>query len=410
MDTASSTENIVKLDQGSVVSPKGFKADGLHSGVKKKRRDLGIIYCDTPAASAGVYTLNKIQAAPLYVTKESIAQEGRLQAIIVNSGNANSCTGEEGMRDAYKMREEGALALGIPENRVAVTSTGVIGEKLNMEKIIPGIHQLKPKEEFSAADQFNEAIMTTDIVKKHSCYQTEIDGKTVTFGGVAKGSGMINPNMATMLGFITTDANIEPQYLQQALSEVTDQTFNRITVDGDTSTNDMIVVMASGRADNQTLHPGHSQWDTFIKALCKTSEDLSKKIARDGEGATKLIEVNVRGAKNETEAGKAAKQIAGSDLVKTAVYGTDANWGRIIVALGYSEIDLNPDTIDISLGSIETLKNSTPVVFSEEDAKRYLEQDTVQIFVDLHVGNAAGKAWGCDLTYEYVRINAGYRT
>ncbi|MBU8908344.1 bifunctional ornithine acetyltransferase/N-acetylglutamate synthase [Desertibacillus haloalkaliphilus] len=398
------------VDGGSIITPRGFSATGVYTGVKRKRLDLGAILCEVPASSAAVYTLNKIQAAPLQVTKESIAKEGKLRAIIVNSGNANACTGKRGEEDAYAMRKQGADVFSLPEHHVAVTSTGVIGEFMPMEKISNGITQLKPESSFEAADQFNEAILTTDTVKKHACYKTKINNQEVHIGGVAKGSGMIHPNMATMLGFITTDAMIEPEWLQVALSEVTDQTFNRITVDGDTSTNDMVVVMASGLAENEPLTKDHPDWDKFVYALKKTSEELSKKIARDGEGATKLIEVQVNGAKDDEEAGKVAKQIVGSDLVKSAIYGTDANWGRIICAIGYSGAEINPETIDISLGSIQTLKDSQPTEFSEVEATAYLQEDTIVISVDLHVADGFGKAWGCDLTYDYVRINAGYRT
>ncbi|SFE72922.1 bifunctional glutamate N-acetyltransferase/amino-acid acetyltransferase ArgJ [Alteribacillus iranensis] len=407
METAT---DITEVNDGSIITPIGFKAAGVYSKVKKKRRDLGVIYCDVPASAAAVYTLNKIQAAPLQVSKESIETEGKLRAIVVNSGNANSCTGKQGLADAYEMRNTAAETFEVPDHHVAVASTGIIGEKLNMEKIVPGIQSLQPQSDFEDADQFNEAILTTDIVKKHTCYETTIDNKKVTFGGTAKGSGMINPNMATMLSFVTTDAAIEPEHLQTALSQVTNKTFNRITIDGDTSTNDMAVVMASGLAENDSLTPSHPEWNKFVKALEMACEDLSKKIARDGEGATKLIEVNVKGAATDEEAGKAAKQIVGSDLVKTAVFGTDANWGRIICALGYSEISLDPDTIDIAVGPVVTLKDSTPVDFSETEAKAYLEQDTIVIDVNLNMGTGTGKAWGCDLTYDYVRINAGYRS
>ncbi|MGY4689509.1 bifunctional glutamate N-acetyltransferase/amino-acid acetyltransferase ArgJ [Salibacterium sp. K-3] len=410
MSTLHKTENITEISGGSIITPHGFKAAGIHTKVKRKRNDLGAILCDVPASSAAVYTLNKIQAAPLQVTKESIAEEGKLRAIVINSGNANACTGEEGLQDAYKMRKAAAEAFQLPDHQVAVNSTGVIGERLPMDKILPGIQELQPMPAFKDADQFNEAIMTTDTVKKHACFQTTVDEKQVTFGGAAKGSGMIHPNMATMLGFITTDAVIEPDFLQQALSEVTNKTFNCITVDGDTSTNDNVVVMASGCAGNEPLTPEHPDWNTFLHTLQITCEELAKKIARDGEGATKLVEVQVDGADNDREAAMAAKQIVGSDLVKTAIYGTDANWGRIIVALGYSGVELDPETIDISLGSITTLKNSRPVSFSEEEAKTYLENDEIKIHVDLHSGSGSGKAWGCDLSYEYVRINAGYRT
>ncbi|UOE93206.1 bifunctional ornithine acetyltransferase/N-acetylglutamate synthase [Alkalihalobacillus sp. LMS39] len=410
MQSVSQQSKVTLVEKGSIVTPKGFSATGIYTGVKRKRLDLGAILCDVPASSAAVYTLNKVQAAPLKVTQESIAEEGKLRAIIVNSGNANACTGKRGLEDAYEMRRLGSEKFALPPHQVAVTSTGVIGEFLQMEKITDGINQLEPQATFDGANQFNEAILTTDTVKKHACFKTTIDNKEITLGGVAKGSGMIHPNMATMLGFVTTDANIEPKELQKALSFVTNKTFNRITVDGDTSTNDMVVVMASGLAGNDSLDENHKDWPLFIEALEKTCEALAKKIARDGEGATKLIEVIVNGAKSDEEAGKVAKSIVGSDLVKSAVYGTDANWGRIICAIGYSGADINPDTIDIGLGPIETLKNSQPLSFSEEEATNYLKNENVQIIVDLHVGEGYGKAWGCDLTYDYVRINAGYRT
>ncbi|WP_018921526.1 bifunctional glutamate N-acetyltransferase/amino-acid acetyltransferase ArgJ [Salsuginibacillus kocurii] len=403
-------EQITEVEGGSILTPNGFTAAGFHTKVKRKRKDLGVILSDQPASAAAVYTLNQIQAAPLQVTKESIAEDGTLQAIVVNSGNANSCTGEQGMKDALQMREKSAATFGLAETEVAVTSTGVIGEPMPMDKIIPGIEALKPGPTFTEADAFNEAILTTDKVKKHACFRTSIDGEPVAIGGTAKGSGMIHPNMATMLSFITTDANISPYWLQHALSTVTDKTFNRITVDGDTSTNDMVVVMANGHAKHEPLNPEHSDWHQFLAALKETCEILAKKIARDGEGASKLVEVQVSGAVNDEEAGQVAKQVVGSDLVKTAVYGTDANWGRIICAIGYSGATINPETIDIAIGPIQTLKDSRPVSFSEEEATAYLQQDTVTFHVDLQQGDGFAKAWGCDLSYEYVRINAGYRT
>ncbi|MFC0557718.1 bifunctional glutamate N-acetyltransferase/amino-acid acetyltransferase ArgJ [Halalkalibacter alkalisediminis] len=402
---------VIEIENGSIVTPRGFQATGLHSGVKRKRLDLGAIYCEVPASVAAVYTCNRIQAAPLKVTKESIEKEGKIQALVVNSGNANACTGKRGIEDAYEMRKQSANHFALPEHYVAITSTGVIGEYMNMEKIVTGIKQLKPQSSLESAEAFNQAILTTDTINKKICYETFVDGKKVYIGGVAKGSGMINPNMATMLSFVTTDANVDSNVLQQALSDITNQTFNRITVDGDTSTNDMVVVMASGLADNESLTPAHPDWDGFYLALKETCESLAKQIARDGEGATKLIEVQVNGALNDEEAGKIAKKIVGSDLVKSAVFGTDANWGRIICAIGYSGCEINPDTIDIAIGPVQTLIQSQPTTFSEEEAKSYMENnDTVVIEVDLHLANGSGKAWGCDLSYDYVRINAGYRT
>lgn len=413
MNIETSKHSITVVESGSIISPKGFFTAGIHSGVKKNNKlDLGVIYCEVPASSAAVYTLNQIQAAPIAVTKQSIATEGKLQAIIVNSGNANACTGKKGLEDAFTMRNETASVFDIPEHFVAVASTGVIGEFLKMENILNGIKNIKLKISATkeSAEIFNEAILTTDTMNKKGCYQTKINDKTVTFAGVAKGSGMIHPNMATMLAFLTTDANIEPANLQLALSEVINETFNRITVDGDTSTNDTVIVMASGLADNETLTPLHPDWEAFVLALKMTCEDLAKKIARDGEGATKLIEVQVKGAGDDEEAGIVAKTIVGSDLVKTAIYGTDANWGRIICAIGYSGVQINPETIDVSIGEIDTLKDSAPLPFSEEAAKQYLQNENIVISVDLKCGEGFGKAWGCDLTYDYVKINAGYRS
>ncbi|WP_100373536.1 bifunctional glutamate N-acetyltransferase/amino-acid acetyltransferase ArgJ [Bacillus sp. FJAT-45037] len=411
MSTISQTLSITKVKGGSITSPTGFQAIGIHTGVKRKRNDLGAILCDVPASAAAVYTLNKMQAPPLKVTQESIEKEGKIQALVVNSGNANACTGKKGLMDAYEMRRLSALQFDIAEHHVAITSTGVIGEFLQMDKISSGIERLELDSMLDGASSFNQAIMTTDTMQKHTCYEAIVDGEKITIGGVAKGSGMIHPNMATMLSFVTTDARIEPNILQAALSSITNKTFNQITVDGDTSTNDMVVVMASGLAEHDLLTPEHPDWDIFYQALTLACEDLAKAIARDGEGASKLIEVQVRGAKNDQEAGMVAKQIVGSDLVKSAVYGTDANWGRIICAIGYSECLVDPEEIDIAIGPIQTLTSSSPLPFSEEEATNYMKNnDTVVISVDLHVGTGSGRAWGCDLTYDYVRINAGYRT
>lgn len=401
---------VTKVKEGSLVSPQGFSAAGIHTGMKRKRNDLGAILCEGPATGAAVYTQSKMRAAPLKVTKESLTKEGKLRAIVINSGIANACTGKQGEEDAYTMRHKAAEHFGIADHQVAINSTGVIGDLLPMETIEQGIDRLDPQASSRGADDFCEAILTTDTVTKQAGYQMQIDGKLITIGGAAKGSGMIHPNMATMLSLLTTDANIEQEALQTALKEVTDLTFNRITIDGDTSTNDMVAMMASGLAGNESLTPQHPQWSSFIQLLRQTCEDLAKKIARDGEGATKLIEAEVRGAENDEEAGAIAKEIVGSDLVKTAIFGKDANWGRVIGAIGQSGAEIDPDHIDIALGPVAVLEQSQTIDFSEEQAKIYLGQDTIDIFVDLHVGGGYGKAWGCDLTYEYVRINASYRT
>lgn len=403
-------QEVYYIANGTVVTPKGFKATGVHAGLRYTKKDLGVIVCDVPASCAAVYTQSHFQAAPLKVTQESIAAEQKLQAVVVNSACANACTGEQGLKDAYEMRELCAQQFGLPSHYVAVASTGVIGEFLPMEKIREGMKQLQPVAAEEGAHAFQTAILTTDTVMKQACYETTIDGKRVTVGGAAKGSGMIHPNMATMLAFITTDANIASDTLQQALRSITDVSFNQITVDGETSTNDMVVVMASGLAGNEELTPQHPEWMKFYQALKQTCEDLAKQIAKDGEGATKLIEVRVRGAVNDEEAKRIAKKIVGSNLVKTAVYGADANWGRIIGAIGHAEATVNPDCVDVALGPIVMLKMSEPQPFSEAEATAYLQNEEIVIEVDLHLGNGTGIAWGCDLTYDYVKINASYRT
>ncbi|MBJ6361944.1 bifunctional ornithine acetyltransferase/N-acetylglutamate synthase [Paenibacillus sp. GCM10012307] len=401
------------VPEGSITTPKGFTAGGLHCGLKKTtRHDLGAILCEVPAAAAGVYTLNRVQAAPIKVTKDSIANGGTLRAVLVNSGNANACTGKQGEEDAFQMRKSFADAAGVSEQEVAVASTGVIGELLKMDRVLDGIAGLPQRlgGTTSASEDFCQAILTTDLVQKMVCVSVEVDGKTVHVAGAAKGSGMIHPNMATMLGFVTTDVNIGRSSLQQLLGKATDLTFNMITVDGDTSTNDMLVAMASGLAGNHELTPSHPDYAAFAAALQYVCEVLAKAIARDGEGATKLIEVQVEGAESNRSARAIAKTIIGSSLVKSAVFGADANWGRIIAAAGRAGEPLNPDTVDIYLGEIETLKQSRPVVFDEDAALEYLKGDTVVIRVHLHLGEGQAIGWGCDLTYDYVRINAAYRT
>lgn len=399
-----------EIVNGSIVTPKGFYAAGLHSGVKRKRNDLGVIYCEQPAKAAAVYTLNKMQAAPIHVTKDSIQKENKIQAVIVNSGNANACTGKQGILDAEAMQRAVADKFGIPNHYVAVASTGVIGEKMPMDKIVPHIAKVEIGNTSKYAVDFGEAILTTDTFMKSVCTEVEIDGKTVTIAGAAKGSGMIEPNMGTMLAFITTDAVIESDVLQEALKAAVDQTFNCVTVDGDTSTNDMVLVLASERAGHDTLTPEHAEWEMFMEAFIKICEGLAKQIARDGEGATKLIQVEVTGSKTNEDAQKIAKAVVGSSLVKTAVFGTDANWGRIIAAVGYSGAEMNPETIDLKMGPIQLVKQSEPLAFSEEEALTYLKNEQIDIVVDLHFGNGNAKAWGCDLTYDYVRINASYRS
>ncbi|MDZ5470320.1 bifunctional ornithine acetyltransferase/N-acetylglutamate synthase [Bacillus sp. 31A1R] len=410
MEAISVCLQVKEVKEGSIITPRGFQAAGTHAGLRYTKKDIGMITSEVPASSAAVYTLNTFQAAPLKVTQESIGQEGLLQAVVVNSACANACTGERGLKDAFKMRNLAAEKLSINPHLVAIASTGVIGEFLPMNKIEKGIEEIEVGCSIQHSKDFETAILTTDTVTKNCCYSAEIDGKTVYMGGAAKGSGMIHPNMATMLGFITTDANIAPEHLQFALKQITNHTFNQITVDGDTSTNDMVLVMANGLAENDSLSPNHKDWETFIQLLTKTSESLAKQIAKDGEGATKLVEVEVIGAKCDEDARKVAKQIVGSNLVKTAIYGADANWGRIIGAIGQSQAAINSGTVNIKIGPIAMLQDSEPQLFNEEEAKDYLSNDLIHIFVDLQMGNGKGKAWGCDLSYDYVKINASYRT
>jgi glutamate N-acetyltransferase / amino-acid N-acetyltransferase len=402
-------EKIMIVNEGNVTTPKGFTAGGMHTGIKRKRLDLGYIYSDVPATTAGVYTTNLFKAAPLLVTEKSIDIEQKIQAVLVNSGNANACTGNQGLQDAYTMQKDFANLLGIKDHYVAVTSTGVIGVPLPMEKIQSGIQQIL-QEEYSGADHFEQAILTTDTGVKNMAVQLEIDGKVISIGGAAKGSGMIHPNMATMLGFVTTDAKIDYPELWDALKQITNQTFNMISVDGDSSTNDMVLVMANGKADNEKLTKEHPNWELFLEGLKMVSESLAKQIARDGEGATKLVEVQVSGAETVEAARAIGKTIISSNLVKTAIYGTDPNWGRIVCAVGYSGILIDPNLVTVSIGPYQVVEKGLPSPMVEEDVKKYLENENVYIYVNLNQGEAEATAWGCDLSYDYVRINASYRT
>ncbi len=397
------------LPKGSITTPRGFTAGGVHCGIRKTKLDFGWVYSEVPATAAGVYTTNTFQAAPLKVTQESIDSGQKIQALLVNSGIANACTGERGMADAYQMRKWGADAFRVPEELTAIASTGLIGEPLPMEKIKYGIDQTQLQDN-NHSNRFGQAILTTDTREKAVAVELEIDGQKVSIGGAAKGSGMIHPNMATMLSFITTDAEVEADALSQALREITDTSFNMITVDGDTSTNDMVLVLANGKAGNRQLHEGHPDWFLFKQGLAAVCEALAKEIARDGEGATKLVEVQVEGAESDQAARAVSKAIISSNLVKTAIHGADANWGRVITAIGYSGQSVDPGKVSISLGPVLVVDNGMPVVFDESAAKDYLLQEHVSIHTDLGSGTGTATAWGCDLSYDYVRINASYRT
>ncbi|UFT99124.1 bifunctional ornithine acetyltransferase/N-acetylglutamate synthase [Radiobacillus kanasensis] len=402
-------EKIQIIENGSVTSPKGYQAGGLHCGLRKKKLDLGWIYSEVPAATVGVYTTNVFQAAPLQVTQESLNKENKLQGIIINSAIANACTGDQGLLDAYEMRKTFAEKLGIQEHYAAVASTGLIGEMLPMDKLKQGIAQIGLPEH-EGSDKFETAILTTDTKEKAVAVKLWIDDKEITIGGAAKGSGMIHPNMATMLSFVTTDANVDGNSLSTALKQITNKSFNMITVDGDTSTNDMALVMANGKAENNVLTEDHPEWETFYKGLETICQLLAKEIARDGEGATKLVEVKVSGTASNEAAAAISKAIISSNLVKTAIHGADANWGRIITAIGYSGQPLNPNKVGVALGPIPVVENGLPVPFSEEEAKEYLLQDEIVLYATFQDGTGEATAWGCDLSYDYVKINASYRT
>lgn len=397
----------MKIIDGNIASPLGFSADGLHAGFKKYKMDFGWITSEVPASVAGVYTTNKVIAAPLIVTKNSIQAKQKLQAIVVNSGVANSCTGMQGMTDALLMQKWTADKLNIDQDLVGIASTGVIGELLPMDTLKNGLSKLVIN---GNANDFAKAILTTDTSVKNITV-TEMFGKDeVTMAGVAKGSGMIHPNMATMLAFITCDANISSETLQLALSQNVEKTFNQITVDGDTSTNDMVLVMSNGCTRNKEILPDTVEFKKFSAMLNLVMTDLAKQIAKDGEGASKLIQVDVINAPNSLEARMIAKSVVGSSLVKTAIFGEDPNWGRILAAIGYAQVDIPTDNIDIFMGDLAVMKSSAPANFDEEQMQDIMHKNEITITVDLHAGQEVGRAWGCDLSYDYVKINSLYRT
>ncbi|MGD9678681.1 MAG: bifunctional ornithine acetyltransferase/N-acetylglutamate synthase [Vulcanibacillus sp.] len=402
--------DFTELNEGSVTSPKGFRATGIYCGIRKVKKDLGIIISDVPAAAAAVYTTNQFQAAPLLITKQSLLASKTQRAIIANSGNANAFTGEKGLEDAKSMRDRVAENLNLLPTEVTVASTGVIGERLPIDVIIEGIDLITQDIEVDGGLNFSEAIITTDTTIKSLAVELIIDDKKVTIGGTSKGSGMIHPNMATMLAFVTSDVNISSDALQRLLKEVTETTFNMITVDGDTSTNDMLLVMANGLANNNKLDEKHPEWEKFYKAFNYISEELAKMIAKDGEGATKLITVTVDCAKSKEMAQTIAKKIVGSNLVKTAVFGSDANWGRLIMAIGNSGYQVDENCLDIRIGEVDVLKNGKVTSFDENNLTEQLNVKEVKLYVNLNLGEESATAWGCDLTYDYVRINASYRS
>lgn len=394
---------------GSITAPRGYLAAGVHCGIKKAKKDLALIVSTRQANVAAVFTTNKVKAAPVILCQERV-QAGSARAILVNSGNANSCTGERGYEDAVRSAELAAKALGIEPSEVLVASTGVIGVPLPMDKITVGIPNAASSLSREGGHDAACAILTTDTFAKEIAVKVDIGGHDVTVAGIAKGSGMIHPNMATMLAFITTDAAVSPRLLRQALRQGTDNSFNMITVDGDTSTNDMAIILANGLAGNPVIATEDADYAAFSRALEYVMVRLAKMIVKDGEGASKLIAITVKGAADQKDARAAAMSIANSNLVKTAVFGSDANWGRIIAAVGYSEARFQPNAVDIFIGDVQTTSNGHGVPFSEERVREFLEKEEVAITVDLKAGTAAATVWTCDLTYEYVRINGSYRS
>ena len=411
----------VKEIQGGVCAPKGFLAGGIRCGIKESshksavKNDLALIFSDNPCISAAMFTKNKVKAASVQVSMENIAK-GHVRAVIANSGNANACTGKAGFEAAQKMAQLAANVLSIDDAEVLVASTGVIGVPLPVEKIEKNISALK--ESLRSDTQGNEnaltAIMTTDTRKKEIAVEAEIDGVIIRIGAITKGSGMIHPNMATMLCFITTDAVITKLALEASLRSAVTRSFNRLTIDGDMSTNDMVSVMANGQAGNSSITEESENFKIFSGILEKVCVSLARQMARDGEGATKLVTVTVNGAANEETAEKLAKSAASSSLVKAACFGADANWGRVLCAMGYSGADFSPEETDVSfksaIGEVQVCKKGESVPFSENAAKKILSEEEIEILINLQDGKGNASVWGCDLTYDYVKINGDYRS
>ncbi len=404
----------MKLIDGGVCAALGFTANGIHCGIRKNhsKKDLSLIFSNVPASAAAVYTTNLVKGAPLVVTKKHL-QNGVAQAVICNSGNANTCNAN-GIDIAEGMSDLVAKELGIDAGNVIVASTGVIGQPLSLDPIAAGLPQLAAGLSVEGGAAAAEGIMTTDTVKKEVAVEFTVGGKTCHLGGIAKGSGMIHPNMATMLVFLTTDCAISPEMLQKALSGDIQNTFNMISIDGDTSTNDMVTILANGMAGNEEIRAEGGGFAAFMEALNTVTIALCRKIAGDGEGATKLLECKVTGAADLATAKTVAKSVICSSLLKAAMFGADANWGRVLCAIGYSGAKVDVNKVDVAFrskaGTISVCENGAGVDFSEEEAKKILLETEIEILVELHSGDATSTAWGCDLTYDYVKINGDYRT
>ena len=407
----------MKKIKGGVTAAKGFQAASAAAEIKYKgRTDMAMIYSTVPCKAAGTFTTNVVKAAPVKWDQKVVYEQPYAQAVICNSGIANACTGEEGYGYCKETADAAAEILNISPNSVLVASTGVIGMQVPVEKIKNGVKMMASvlSGEISAGTDAAKAIMTTDTVHKEVAVEIEIGGKTVTIGGMCKGSGMIHPNMCTMLGFVTTDISISKELLMEALKDDVKDTYNMISVDGDTSTNDTVLLLANGMAGNEEITEKNQDYETFKKALNYVNTTLSKKIAGDGEGATALFEVKVIGAATKEEAVILSKSVVTSSLTKAAIYGHDANWGRILCALGYSGVSFNPEKVDLYFesraGKIKIIENGVSTGYSEEEATRILSEDEVTAIADMKMGDAFATAWGCDLTYDYVKINADYRS
>ncbi|MBR4296291.1 MAG: bifunctional glutamate N-acetyltransferase/amino-acid acetyltransferase ArgJ [Clostridia bacterium] len=404
----------MKIIEGGVCAANGFKANGIHCGIRKNKtkKDLSLIFSETEASAAAVYTTNLVKGAPLTVTKKHL-ENGKAQAVICNSGNANTCNAN-GIEIAEKMSDLVSKELSIDASNIVVASTGVIGQPLEIEPIANGIPELVKGLTKDGSEAASEGIMTTDTVKKEIAIEFTLGGKVCHMGGIAKGSGMIHPNMATMLVFITTDVAISPKMLSKALSSDIENTFNMISVDGDTSTNDMVTVLANGMSGNDEITSEGEDFDEFMKALNTVTIYLCRMIAADGEGATKLLECKVSGANDEKTAKTVAKSVICSSLLKAAMFGSDANWGRVLCAIGYSGADVDVTKVGVSFasakGTIEVCRDGAGVDFSEEIAKEILLEKEIEVIITLGEGTFGATAWGCDLTYDYVKINGDYRT
>lgn len=407
----------MKTVEGGVCAAKGFQAAGVEAGVKyKDRKDMALVYSEAPCVCAGTFTTNVVKAAPVLWDRELVENAPFVQAIVVNSGIANACTGKDGFCCCKAEAKETAKWLQIPENSVLLGSTGVIGMQMPVDRLKAGIAALAEKKERSvkAADDAARAIMTTDTVDKQIAVSFEVGGKTVTMGGMCKGSGMIHPNMCTMLSFVTCDAAISKELLTKAVKESVADTFNMISVDGDTSTNDTFLFLANGMAGNPEIAEEGEAYEAFKEALLFINTTMAKKLAGDGEGATALVEVRITGAEDKEAAKLLAKSVICSSLTKAAIFGHDANWGRILCALGYSGAAFDPEKVELFFqsksGRIQIYKNGSAADYSEEEATKILSDDEVTILADMHMGGGEAAAWGCDLSYEYVKINADYRS